>query len=251
MPYILQVTLVGLLAGVFGTSFGGLLTVILRKPKDVMLSGVLAFSGGIMLAIVFADLIPESMEIGTMPLTFGGLFVGAAALKLLDVYLPASFHQPGGLDGDGTGANFRRTSVLLGFGIALHNLPEGLAIGAGYMASETLGLGLAIVIAIQNVPEGMAMAGPMKAARMPGLQIVTWTGLAGLPMGLGALAGGLLGSVSPLFLSAALGFAAGAMLYIVFDQLLPDAQRLGVGQSCTYGSLLGILFGLFVLVLVH
>lgn len=251
MPYILQVTLVGLMAGVFGTSFGGMLTVILRKPRDVVLSSVLAFSGGIMLAIVFVDLIPESLDMGTIPLALGGLCVGAAVLKLLDVYLPDSFHQPGGLNGDGKGVHFRRTSVLLGLGIALHNLPEGLAIGAGYMASEALGLGLAVVMAIQNVPEGMAMAGPMKAARMSGVQIVTWTGLAGLPMGLGALAGGLLGSVSPLFLSAALGFAAGAMLYIVFDQLLPDAQRLGSGQSSTYGALFGIVFGLIVLILVH
>ncbi|AEE91001.1 Zinc/iron permease [Tepidanaerobacter acetatoxydans Re1] len=242
---VLNITLKGTLAGVFGTGLGGLLIVLLGKPRKTVLSSVIALSGGIMLSVVFSDLLPEAIKMGGPFSAFIGLLMGVVFLLLLDLYLPHC-HFQSGTDGDCKQARYMRASILIGLGIAMHNFPEGLAIGAGYAASEELGLSLTFIIGLQNVPEGMAMAGPMKAGFLSNLSILLWTALAGVPMGIGAFCGALAGGVSSLILSLSLGFAAGAMLYVVFDELLPEADELSKGHSATFGAILGIIIGLMV-----
>lgn len=245
MAQLLQITLIGTLAGVLGTGLGGLLITLLGKPKKNILCFVLAFSGGIMLAIVFQDLIPEALGFGNIWSAFLGLILGILILGLMEKHLP-HFHFTSS-DSCPKQASFIRSGILLGIGIAMHNLPEGLAIGAGYAASEQLGWGLAIVLALHNIPEGMAMAGPMKAGQIAPRKILIYTGLAGLPMGLGTFLGAVFGGISEQFLSIALGFAAGAMLYIVFDGLLPDALEMKQGRYSTFGAVVGVISGLLIL----
>ena len=248
MSYITTVAVIGTLAGVLGTGLGGLISVIAGNRRDNTLGFVLAFSGGIMLAVVFVDLFPEALRLGGIETSLIGLSLGIALLLLLDLYLPHSHFLS--LDGNDRHSRFLQSSILLGLGIAMHNLPEGLAIGAGYAVSEHLGLGLAVIIAIQNVPEGMAMGGPMKAACIDDRHILLWSCLAGVPMGLGALMGAVLGTVSPKMLSLALGLAAGAMLYITFDELLPEAQELSSGgHASTFGAVVGAVLGLLLILL--
>lgn len=247
MNYIYQITLIGFLAGIIGTGSGGLISLVLRKPKNELLSFVLGFSGGIMLAIVFTDLLPEAVEIGGLIPAILGLIIGTLLILMMDILLPHThFFQ-----GTDEYACYVRTGAMLGLGIAMHNLPEGLAIGAGYMASPSLGLGLAITISLHNIPEGMAMAAPMCAGGVNLKRTLFYTGLAGVPMGIGAFLGASLSNISPIFLSGALGFAGGAMLYIVFDELIPDAQKLAKGHSGTFGAVFGAIFGIIILFLIH
>ena len=252
MPDIVLITLIGTLAGVLGTGLGGLTTVLIGNPENKTLSFLLAFAGGIMLSVVFIDLLPEAIEYGGMITPFIGLIMGITLLIMLDLYLPHSHfsHLTNG-ECSTKQSRYIRTSMLIGFGIAMHNLPEGLAIGAGYIASDKLGLGLAIVIGLHNIPEGMAMAAPMKCGLVNSWRIIFWTGMAGLPMGIGAFIGAQIGLVSPTFLAVALGFAAGAMLYIVFDELLPDSQEMAVGHSSTFGAVVGAVFGMILIMLLH
>ena len=135
----------------------------------------------------------------------------------------------------------------MGLGIAMHNLPEGLAIGTGYVVSSLTGWRLMITMMIHNIPEGMAMAGPMAAAGVSCSKCMAITGAAGLPMGLGALVGAMLGKVSPATLAVSLGFASGAMLYIVFDELIPEAQAQAEGHSGTFGAVTGVIIGMAML----
>ncbi len=248
MSNIWQATLLGTVAGCFGTGLGGLIISLLRTPKKRTLSFVLSFSGGVMLAVVFQDLIPEALEYGSLQILLYGLILGCGFIYLLDQLVPHAQVTSVGGQSKKT-QRLIRTSILIGLGIALHNLPEGLAIGAGYAASERLGLGIALILALHDAPEGMAMAGPMKAAGLSPLRIIGTCAAAGLPTGLGALIGAYLGGVSEMFLSAALGFAAGAMLFLVFDELLPIAQELNEGNSATFGGLVGVVVGLLFLIL--
>lgn len=197
-----------------------------------------------MLAIVLMDLVPEAIETGNFSSALLGLLLGAALILILDLYLP-HFHLFEGTEEN----NFIRTGILLGLGIALHNLPEGIAIGSGYMAAPSLGTTLAITIALHNIPEGIAMAAPLSAGGLGISRVFIYTILAGLPMGAGAFIGAAIGSISPVVLSLSLCFAGGAMLYIIFNELIPGAQELAKGQSGTFGAVFGIIVGIIILAL--
>ncbi len=251
MNALVKVTLVGTIAGVLGTGMGGLLIALLGRPRRRTLSFLLTFSGGIMVAVVFNDLIPEALELGNGISTGIGIILGIFGLYLLNRFIP-HFHSPPDQlkDGDhNLTTGLVRAGLLLGLGIAMHNFPEGLAIGAGYAASEVLGFGLAIALGLHNIPEGMAMAAPLLAGGVPRSEVIFWSALAGLPMGFGALIGAAFGGLSAPFLSIVLSFAAGAMVFLVFHELLPEAHKLKEMRSAIIGFIVGILLGLFSLLL--
>jgi len=236
---ILNTTLIGFLAGTLGTGIGALLTLIFKKPSNSLMSAILGFSGGIMTAVVCFDLIPEAIKEGGLRPALLGLIAGSLLIMLLDFVTPhAHFFA------DNDCGRFVRTGVLLGIGVAMHNLPEGLAIGAGYAHSTQLGLGLALIISLQNAPEGVAMATPMLVGGLKPIKILIYAVLAGIPMGIGAFLGGYFGDISCYLLSFYLGFAGGAMLYITFDELIPQSQGLHKGHSATFGAVAGIIVGI-------
>jgi len=240
---ILLITLIGLGAGVIGTGSGAGIALFVKNPSKALLGFMLGFAGGIMLAIVLADLLPESVEIGGFMIAFAGLLIGSLFILFLDLKIP-HFHL---FETTEELARFIRTGTILGLGIAMHNLPEGIAIGASYVSSPALGFTLALTIALHNIPEGIAMACPLCAGGMRLRWIIFYTAMAGFPMGLGAFIGASLGSISPLVLSLSLGFAGGAMLYIIFGELIPGAQNSGSGHAGTFGAVFGTIAGILLL----
>jgi zinc transporter, ZIP family len=243
MSDILQITLIGLGAGVIGTGSGAFIALFLKNPGKAMLSFILGFAGGIMLAIVLNDLLPESVAAGNFITAFAGLLIGALFILFLDLKMP-HFHF---FEATGDLPRFIRTGTILGLGIAMHNLPEGIAIGASYVASPAVGFTLALTIALHNIPEGIAMACPLCAGGLRLRWIVLYTAMAGLPMGIGAFLGATLGAISELVLSLSLGFAGGAMLYIIFGELIPGSQNSGNGHSGTFGAVFGTISGILLL----
>ncbi|MFW5976810.1 MAG: ZIP family metal transporter [Bacillota bacterium] len=250
MNYLSYVILIGLLSGVIGTGAGGLSIILLRKVREKILGILLGFSAGIMTVIVFLDLIPESLENGTILSTLTGILLGTGVISLLDLKFPHQ-HFTFVKEMQKERKQYFKTGVLLCLGIALHNIPEGLAIGAGFMASAELGVGLAVLIALHNFPEGMAVATALGLAKLKDINILLITILAGVPMGLGAAIGGFLGGISPEFLSAALGLAGGAMLYVVYDELVPDAHKNASGHSAIVGIIIGIISGIILIEFLH
>lgn len=235
---VVAATLIGCLAGIGGTGAGGVFSVLVRCLSSRMYSVILGVAAGIMLAVVGFDLMPEAIAVGGLQWAIAGMVSGAALVSLLDLLPHRHFMSTD------RSSRFIKTGLVVGLGIAMHNLPEGLAIGAGYAVDATFGLGLALVIALHNFPEGMAMACPMIIGGVQPLKVVGATAAAGLPMGIGALVGSLLGSVSPVFLSLNLGFAGGAMLFVTCDELIPDANELASGHSGTYGIVAGVIAGI-------
>lgn len=239
-------TIVGFLAGVGGTGLGGLVSTAFRCVSPRVYSVILGFSAGVMLAVVGFDLMPEAIETGGVSNAIIGIVAGVILISMLDRLPHTHF-----LATDRESSRFVKAGVIVGLGIAMHNLPEGLAIGAGYYSDRALGLGLGLIIAVHNFPEGMAMACPMILGGMRPRRVIAATAIAGLPMGFGAMLGVLLGAMSPGWLSICLGFAAGAMLFVTCDELIPDAQELAQSHSGTYGIVAGVVAGIVFTSLFH
>jgi len=103
----------------------------------------------------------------------------------------------------------------------MHDLPEGLAVGAGLASGSSLGFRVAALMFLHNMPEGMAVAGPLACIGRKRSNIILISALTGLPSVVGAAIGALFGTLSPEVLSASLAFAAGAMLFVTFDEVIP------------------------------
>lgn len=239
----LEVGALGMLAGVIGTGAGGLLSILVRKPTPSFTGTILAFSAGVMLSIIFLELIEEAIVLSGYMAAVVGLAFGMIVFYLLDHLLP--HHHPVSAEETPFGGYLKK-GTLLALGIALHNFPEGLAIGTGFVGSPELGLSLAILIGLHNIPEGMAVAAPLKQGGYNFSKVIMITALAGTPMGIGALIGAVIGNISNAVLGISLGFAGGAMLYIVCDELIPDAyESAGAHLSILgifAGTILGIMF---------
>ena len=237
----LEVSLTGLVTGVVGTGAGSVVAFFVRRPTARFLGGIMAFSAGVMLSIIFLELIEEANYFSGYPATVAGLLIGLSVFYVLDRYLP---HQHAFNTEEQRRGVYLKKGVLLALGIGLHNLPEGLAIGAGFIGSTELGLTLTILIALHNIPEGMAVAVPLKYGGYKSGRILAITAIAGAPMGVGALLGVLIGGISPALLGISLGFAAGAMLYIVCDELIPDAYISAGAHLSIAGIFAGVILGI-------
>lgn len=213
------------------TALGAVLLFFIRQPGNKTLAGLLGFAGGIMLGISVFELLPEAVTFGSMTTAVMGFLSGTALMYGLDRVLPHS-HLSGSDDlvvenPEKLGIQktpLRRTGYLILLGIGMHNLPEGLAIGAGLEASPEVGLLIAVAIGLHNIPEGLAMAGPLKAGGLPMGKVFLFTLLAGLMTPLGTAIGLLVLQISTAMVGASMAFAAGAMVYIVNDELIPQAN---------------------------
>lgn len=237
----MSTTLIGLSAGVIGTGLGGVLAFFITNPSKRFLSGITGLAAGIMTAIVTFELIPEAFMIGDTFMVAMGIALGTLLLSYLDEFISkASWGRMK------RGEGYIKTAVLIGMGVALHNFPEGLAIGSGFAAYPKLGISLAIVIALHNMPEGVAMITPLKMDGYSSFHAFLWTLLAGVPMGLGAFMGVLIGEYAYTLIGISLAFAGGTMLYISFGELIPKAKELYPGKTSTFFAIMGFILGMWV-----
>ena len=142
-----------------------------------------------------------------------------------------------------------KTGIIVSIGLAIHNFPEGLAIGSGFEASLKLGLSLAIAICLHDIPEGISMSVPMKNGGMKKTKVIFYVILSGVTTGIGAFFGAIVGSISQEIIAICLSFAAGAMLYIVSGELVPESNQLYKGRMTALGNMIGFLIGMFVTVI--
>lgn len=141
--------------------------------------------------------------------------------------------------------------IVMAGAIALHNVPEGMTIGASYASNNgvmgSAALILAILIGLHNIPEGMAVSVPLISGGMSKPKAILITALSGAPTIIGALLGYLLGDIGALGLALSLGFASGAMLYVVFGEILPQAILMYRSKLPAFSTILGMLAGLFII----
>lgn len=242
------IILLSAVVGVVGTGAGGLIVSIKGNPSRKLLSLFLGYSGGVMVSLVAFDLMPEAIELGgtLLPLVF--MVVGAVTIMVFDMLLPHGHH----FSCDQESMRYARTAYVVAIGIAMHDLPEGLAVGAGLASGLSLGFRVAALMFLHNVPEGMAVAGPLACIGRKRSNIILVSSLTGLPSVAGAAVGALFGTLSPKVVAAALAFAAGAMLFVTFDEVIPDAEELSEGgHSGTLGAVAGVLTSIVLSQLLH
>ena len=161
MNYCIRVMLYGMFCGVFGTALGGVIAVFIRKHTDRLMGFLLEFSAGLMVGVSVFNLIPNAMELTSVWIVLLGVLAGILLSMLLQNKLKFSEKKP--LRGASSRSfQLMRTGIFVAIGIALHNFPEGLAIGVGFGASHAIGLSLLLTIMIHDVPEGIAMALPLR-----------------------------------------------------------------------------------------
>ena len=256
MENVLRVTLIGLFFGTFGTTIGGIIGVSFKKPSNKFLSTILSFASGLMLSIICFDLLPEAMKISNIFGIIFGILFGIIIMIFCDILVQKRFNS-NKLDilennkkhiiknNNYEKTILLKTGIIVSIGLALHNFPEGLAIGSGFGASITLGLSLAIAICLHDIPEGIAMAVPMKNGGMSKSKVIFYVIMSGVTTGLGAFFGAVLGEISNEIIAFCLSFSAGAMLYIVSGELIPESNKLYNGRMTAVGYVTGFLIGLF------
>jgi ZIP family zinc transporter len=230
-----NILLISTISGL-ATGVGAIVLMFFGTIRRKMLSALLGFAAGIMIAISTFGLLPQALEFGSVTLASTGFAAGLFIMLLLDNRIPhLHYFQKEGVCGE-----YAKMGIFIALGIALHNLPEGLALGAGFEAAPTFGKMIALAIALHNIPEGIGIACPLKMAGVTPGKIFLITATAGLFTPLGTLLGFFLFNLSTSFISMSMGFAAGAMIYIVSDELIPESHR-HHSHSANIGIALGIL----------
>lgn len=242
-----QITLgliASLLAGL-ATGVGALPSLFFKNVSDRILNTMLGASAGVMLAATSFSLIVPGIEYGDQIfpgygayiVVFGMLF-GAVFLDRVDKWLP---HEHFVMGHEGPSSALKRIWLFI-IAITIHNFPEGLAVGVGFGTGDIrAGTSLAFGIGLQNMPEGLAVALPLIGlgyARWRAVGIATLTGLV-------EPVGGLLGVAAVTYfhpiLPFGLAFAAGAMLFVISDEIIPETHSKGKSRLATFGVMVGFV----------
>lgn len=244
-----RILVIGLLASMLAglaTGAGALPILFFRDVPDRVLNVLLGAAAGVMLSATAFSLIVPGIQYGNQIATgygayivVAGMLIGASFLDWADRRLPHGQFVHGRFHGPA--ASLRRIWLFV-LAITIHNFPEGLAVGVSFGAGDQAnGIILAIAIALQNMPEGLAVALPLLtvgATRRYALWVALLTGLVE-PVG-GFLGVAMVAVFYPV-LPAAMGFAAGAMLFVIVDEIIPETHSKGKSRATTFGLMVGFV----------
>ncbi len=263
VPFALLLTL---LAGL-STGIGSTIAYFIRKPKPQHMSLFLGFSAGVMLYISFAELFHAALDNIGFLATNLGFFIGTGFIGVLDIVIPHEYkqervlgvtpiigskakfdsqagRQPTASSDSVHSSRLMRSGILIALGITIHNVPEGLAVfSSAITGNVAFGLLVAIAIAIHNIPEGISVSIPIYEATGNRHKAFIFSFAAGLAEPVGAVIGYavLFPFLTPTLVYSLLAFAAGIMVYISLDELLPTAHMYGKEHFVIIGVTVGML----------
>lgn len=267
MHATLNILAISLIAGL-GTGLGGLMAII-RRPGKRSFGFLMGITAGVMITLAFLELVNTAWELSgflTATIGFGG---GALFMFLIDYSVPHIRFGEQETDGDepplgqapcreqqhGRRRHRRwrdesrvlnpqllKTGILVAIGITIHNLPEGIAVGAGFMHLPKFGFFIALAIMLHNIPEGIATALPLCKSGMCRWDSFRVALFSGLVEPIGALVAILFLSSFQGLIPGALAFAGGVMVFITLDELIPTAREHGHQHFTAMGIILGAIF---------
>lgn len=241
------IAIVGLVTGLIGMGLGMLSSNLTIKIGYRLKRVLLGIISGIMLSVVCFDLIPEAIEESNIYVVLAGLFFGLVVSNVLDKALEEKITIT---LNDGKERLFK-AAVMMAIGIGIHNIPSGIALGSLFYISYIEGISLALILILHGIPEAIAVGIFLKESCSNLKKYIWILLLTSLTMGLGALLGGIAGSVSPYIISISLSLAASMILYIVFRETIPEAIELMEVRHSSSSIILGIIVGIFITSLVH
>lgn len=274
MNSILLAALTGLLVGAGGALLGAIIAFVLKTTGKKLSAALLGLAGGIMIGTFVFDMLPHAIHDTGAGYTVLGIALGAAVMFVVTLLIPhkdateidscdaqrlqgqkcehettADNHTHHHHAHAKTNGKLVHTGILLAAGMAIHNLPQGVAIGG--TVSAGIGGALALLLLLHNIPEGMAMAVPLKVGGMPYGKIALIALLAALPTVAGALIGAAIAGISETVIGASIAFAGGAMMYLTLRELIP--QAFGIYKNWLVAAMIaaGILLGRIVVWLTH
>ena len=277
MEQLLTLIKVTALAGIGGTGLGGIIGALFKRDSVRTVSLLLSFAGGVMISIVCFDLIQSAIDTGAcIYIVSLGILLGVITVYLLNLYIDRttnhevrhigknhpstadnldeiihSNHLSAHMKKRDTKLSLFIAGLIMASAIALHNLPEGMTIGASFANTkgslEGSALILSILIGLHNIPEGMAISVPLINGGVKRRKAILITALSGAPTIIGALIGYYIGDIGVLGLAISLSFASGAMLYVTFGEILPQSILMYRSKLPAFSVILGMLVGLIVI----
>ena len=244
--------LASFVGGTLATTVGALPALFMQQLSARTSNAMLAFAAGVMLAAtVFSLLLPGlalaepllgGRKAGTLAVV-GALIAGGLAMAAIHRFLPHEHFEKGP---EGPGSERLARVWLFVLAIAVHNFPEGLSMGVGAASGDAaIGIGVTLGIGLQNLPEGLAVAMALAGLGYSRAQALGVAALTGVVELFGGLVGGGLLAVSQALLPLALAFAAGTMLFVISDEVIPETHRAGFGDSATAALFAGFGLTLF------
>jgi len=234
------------------TALGAAIVFLAKTLSRKLLDAMLGFASGVMIAASYWSLLAPAIEISqgkNLPAWFppaAGFLLGGICLRVADRLLPHLHFGFPTEEVEGLKTSWRRSTLLI-LAITLHNIPEGLAVGVAFGAvaagfpAATLpaAIALAIGIGIQNLPEGVAVSMPLRREGLSPWKSFWYGQLSGMVEPIAGVIGAAAVLVSQAMLSYALAFAAGAMIFVVVEETVPEAQRAGNADLATMSAMLG------------
>ena len=220
------------------TGLGAVPVLFIKGISERLLDAMLGFAAGVMLAATAFSLLVPAIELGGIWAAILGLAIGALFLDAMDRIIP---HVHFVACAEGPSSALRRIWLLI-LAITLHNFPEGLAVGVGFGSGDMgAAVVLAMAIALQNMPEGLAVALPLVREGYSRGRALWYATLSGLAEPIAGLFGVVAVTIARPMLPFGLAFAAGAMLFVVSDEIIPETHRRGYEREGTFGVVVGFL----------
>lgn len=251
----LNPVILALVAGIFTwgmTAIGSLCVFLTKEPNRKLLDSMLGFAAGVMVAAAYWSLLAPAVVMSTggtvpkwLPPAFG-FVLGSSFMLMVDRLLP---HLHPGFpveEKEGIKTNLRRTTLLV-LAITLHNIPEGMSIGVAFgsisksVSAFVAAITLTFGIGIQDVPEGAAVAMPIRSEGISRWRSFNYGQLSAIVEPIGAFLAALMVTTFQPIMAYALAFAAGAMMYVVVEEVIPESQKAGNADLATISTLVGFV----------
>ncbi|MCY6485613.1 ZIP family metal transporter [Clostridium aestuarii] len=226
------------LFSILGTIVGASFASLIKEPSNKMIGIVNSFAAGLMFSIVIFDLVPEAMTKLNFITSVNYFVFGIVIIFFIELFSDKS---------KVLNDISKKAAFMASLGLMIHNFPEGMVMGAGFLASGELGVEMSLLIAIHDIPEGVAIAAPFIASRIKTSKIILYAFLTALPTVIGAWIGVAIGDVSVNLLGEFLSIASGIMFYVIFEDMMPQALELCKWIRAIEGFLLGTILGLVII----